>query len=445
MPDFDFDPDSLFAELADSPEMGDSSGGETHYYYKIPMYVGVVQGMSAMYLKDYDLAIGVYEDNRFEGWYANEVRMLLIEELSNYDAASKTYPGGRKMYAYNADGSKNQVGEDSCKSDNGFFPRMKYFGQTIKHPVTGQNVVIGGDEKGNILPAEDLARTCLSCPLSKGVTVDGRYRSAPCQERTVWIVYLPPQTFYKPNGKLVRGKMQYDAVAFEGGMARIVGNSLGVQLALKGRDPKRTSSGLTSDGKAFSGILSAFRASSNEVLTSVPLDVLSPAAPNMRGFMGYGNAEVANITRQRLDTHTHAWFSVKPEPFAPQGRPELLGDRSFGSVPVYSVLMYVVENDFGKRPNSANVRCPQFSVLDGTTLDLPAELVPPAAYKTYVGLKTQFRLDNRKEEMLGLRPSDEDRLHRLPASQLAPQLPKGKSVVSEAIEEVATNLDEIQF
>lgn len=422
----DFDPDSLFEEIENSPELADSTGGEQRTYYRIDTYITAIQGNSARYDSTFDFAIGSSETGPFTGFYAKEgVKLLLIEELTNYNVATKSYYGARRMYAHDDQGVKLKDGDKVCESFNGFFPAPQHVGKELRNPLNGQIVKIAYNANGDAPTQEQLEKTCLSCPLSQGIEVNGKFRPAPCAETTVWVVYLLPQTVWQKTDRLVRGKPEYKEVAYPGGLASVKGSNLGVEQALKGRDPKFTKSGLTHDGRAFVGIKSSFRAKSEAVISSIPLELVNKRVLNSVAFLGYG--DVAAMRNKRLaETDTHAWFALKPEPFAPVGRPEMAGDMSFGHLPTHPVFMYPVVNN---NPNNT-VKCPQFVVLDGKTEGFPAEVVGGVVYKEYVGLKTQFRVNGRKAELMGLDESNVDRLSRAlltSGSQGALQLSSGDS------------------
>lgn len=390
MNDYTFNIEDLFEEIADDSSIGDSPVEGREPQFRISTYLSPVQSNANMYLKDYRLFLGTVEGDVFQGLYSNEVQFLLVSELSVDRHAA------RQVQIKN-DGRR----ETLCISYNGLFPEPRFLGTQVLNKVTGNTVTIGFSPEGDAPQPHDLMRICDRCPLAQGAYVDGKYQAAMCAEQPVWVIYVLPQTLMRHTGKNARNQNTYEPVEYPGGLARVRANSLSVMVALRGRDPRnsKAKSGFTKDGSAYRGINWAFTGGS-EIPVAVPLEVFSPSMGRSQMFMGYGTLQApANpLRRTPVETDTHAWMSVKPQIFAPLGRPETLGDRSLASVPLHPVVMYTEENDYGvKKADSTGWLCPQFDVVKD-------QRIPVDVYAEYLRVCTEFRLNDRKNEMMGLTP-----------------------------------------
>jgi hypothetical protein len=302
-----------------------------------------------------DVSKGVYVE-KFDFLLVGSV-VFTLPRLDNPNRYEDV--GGRRMRGYsaampNAPLVRDMNMPDSCRSTNGIVPVEAYIGKQVVDPRTMKPHIIGTDAEGNLVTQTvrvngfDLPDICRRCPLSQW---HGNLRP-PCESVRRYVVFI------LPNEQFPRGEL-----------ATIRGENTGVDNALRGA--AAGSSAAAQDGRGLIGIRQPFMRRSETVQKVVKAaDVGSRA----RFVVGGCKDEKLNGFEQAFDPekHPYAVMQFPTYAFAPEGRPEEVGEFT----KVYAVSMGVTPNAYKVNGRPTPTFVPDIAITN--------KLVDEATYTAYL-------------------------------------------------------------
>jgi hypothetical protein len=359
----DTDPDENLGELAGSNRID---------------YAVFVQKEGKYLSKKYHIFTGTKDtDTQDEANYRKEIPILWIDALLS--GSGRNAVGGRLMPPYKPDGSRDLSGGFACQSLDGVMPMPRYVGKELYDYRTGQSVKIGFRKNDQGVQEPIRGDICANCPMSQWMKLSSGKSVQLCKNNWAFVVW-----------DVERNRM-----------LKISGGNTGTQMALEGRS--KDSNGAKKDGSPLPGIRALFLSNGERQITVPIKEGKVDLKPLQKQFViGLSTTDdgllfqPTTAAKEGFDAAVASGkfktvvLKVPTYPYAPQGRPEHVGNFD---VPVYPVVMTSVPNNFKLEgaPNPSAV--PDFAV--GTTPLTPDE------YAQYLMGRNLYQTENMRTALLG--------------------------------------------
>lgn len=355
-------------------------------------YAAFPQGKGEKYLENtkYLIYIGKKDSNpQEEKNYNKRVKMLYIDSVLIRPQGGKGKPlGGRLMWPTKPNGERDLEKGLVCQSLDGITPMPRFIGQDVFDYRTGTAFTIGYRRDlttGQKMPMDNV-NICAQCPASQWMDINGK-KAQLCKSNWSWVVY-----------DVVNDRM-----------VKVSGGNAGTQMALEGR--AKGQMGAQKDGAALVGIEHFFKETGKrQIVVNVvdgklnlsPLQLTcvagvttsdgvdAPVTP-VTAMLPTGERNEAFYNILQTGLVKAVILSIPTYPYAPQGRPEYVGNFE---VPVYPVEMVAVPNNFllGGKANPTSV--PNF--------ELGTEPLTPEQYAGYLRQRKDYYDQGMRNALLGL-------------------------------------------